>query len=152
MQDEDAIVRNWLDWRKGAPLDPVMRFADEGLVLGRGTLVAAFAALEPAAGDPIEGNERRIAALLTATFARPIEGDVVETMRRACALWRAGDKGLAQLYLALTGLPRIGDWSAYCLHLAEKSLRGVSPCELLARLGFEEAARGLEQRYGRRPA
>ena len=67
-------------------------------------------------------------------------------MRRAVALWLAGDKGLAQIYLALTGLPRIGEWDAYRLHLAAKLLnRGLGPGDLLKILGVEEEAHELEK-------
>lgn len=116
----------------------------QGLVLGRGTL---FDARKRGATDnAIDGNELRIIALLTGTFGRPIAGGVIDKMRRACAIWQEGDKGLAQIYLALAGLPRIGDWDAYCLHLADKSLaRGVTPFELMKAIGFPEAAREVEK-------
>jgi hypothetical protein len=86
-------------------------------------------------------DEPCILALLAGAFGRPIAGTVIEKIRRAAALWRAGDKGLAQIYLALTGLPRISDWDAYRLHLVNKLLRrGLGPGDVLKIMGFQQVS------------
>ncbi len=153
MQADDEIFADWVNWRCGAPLHESMTFANAGLLLGRGTLLAAFGKYaRGAASDPINGNEARIVALLTGTFGRPLAGGVIAKMRRACAIWLGGDKGLAQIHLALTGLPRVGEWDAYCLHLADKSLaRGVTPSELMKAIGFPNVARELEKYSANQP-
>ncbi len=152
MTDENEIVADWIAWRVGAPMREALTFTNAGLVLGRGTIVAPFKKGAPEDGGSASHawDEPAIIALLTATFARPIAVGAVEKMRRAAALWHGGEKSLAQIHLALAGLPRIREWDAYCLHLAEKALkRGVSPSRLLKRLGFEDAALELEKKYNR---
>lgn len=146
---KEEMVRDWEAWRGGARLHDSMTFTRAGLVLGRGTLLVAFEEDEQgASGNPVDGFEPRILALLVGASGRPIAGAVIEKIRRAAALWRAGDKGLAQIYLALAGPPPIGEWDAYRLHLAKKLLtRGLSPGDLMKIVGFEEAARELEKAY-----
>jgi hypothetical protein len=144
---KEDMMRDWEAWRGGARLHDSMTFTRAGLVLGCGTILVAFEEDEQGR-NPVDGNESRILALLAGAFGRPVGGGVIEKMRRASALWRAGDKSLAQIYLALTGLPRIGEWDAYRLHLTKKLLtRGLSPGDVLKIMGFQQEARELEKKY-----
>lgn len=143
---KEDMAQDFAAWRGGAPLQDSMIFTEAGLVLGRGTVLAAIEV--DRGGDPVALDEPRILALLTGAFGRPVSGGVIKKIVRAISLWRAGDKGLAQIYLALTGLSRIGDWDAYRLHLAKKLLKkGLGPGDVLKIMGFEEAARELEKKY-----
>ena len=140
----EDMARDFTAWRGGAPLHDLMTFTEAGLVLGRGALLAT---LEEDLGADGGFDEPRILALLAGAYGQPVSGDVIKKIRRASALWRAGDKGLAQIYLALAGLPRIGDWDAYRLHLARKLLgRGLGPAEVLKIMGCEEEARANSKR------
>jgi len=143
----DDMARDFAAWRGCAPLHDSMTFTEAGLVLGRGTLLAT---LEEDAGVGGGLDEPRVLALLTGAYGRQVPSDVVKKIRRASALWCAGDKGLAQIYLALAGLPPIGDWDAYRVHLVNKLLRrGLGPGDVLKIMGFEEEARELEKKYNR---
>jgi hypothetical protein len=116
------------------------------LMLGRGVCLAA---LEPG-GDGGEdfdaGGSARAIALLSAAYGRIIGKPIVEKIERACALWRGGEKCLAQIHLALIGLPEAGEAEAYRLFLADMALdKGARPSELMRAMGFGQAARELEK-------
>jgi hypothetical protein len=107
MQNTDAFERDWRDRGLGRPLHREMTFTQAGLVLGRRTLLAEFEKKgRTARGLAFDGKEARILSLLTAAFAAPVAPHIVEKIRRAGKLWRAGDKALAQIHLAFLGLPR----------------------------------------------
>jgi hypothetical protein len=140
----EDMARDFAAWRGCAPLRDSMIFTEAALVLGRGTLLAT---LEEYAGAGPGFDEPRILAHLIGAYGQPVSGDVIKKIRRASALWRAGDKGLAQIYLALAGLPRISDWDAYRLHLVNKLLRrGLGPGDVLKIMGFQQEARELEKK------
>jgi len=143
----EDMARDFAAWRGCAPIRDSMTFTEGGLVLGRGTLLATLE--EDAGAGPGPGfDEPRILAHLIGAYGQPVSGDVIKKIRRASALWRAGDKGLAQIYLALAGLPRISDWDAYRLHLVNKLLRrGLGPGDVLKIMGFQQEARELEKKY-----
>ncbi|MGO9672996.1 MAG: hypothetical protein ACLPSF_02305 [Methylocella sp.] len=143
----EDMARDFAAWRGCAPLRDSMIFTEAGLVLGRGTLLATLE--EDAGAGPGPGfDEPRILAHLIGAYGQPVSGDVIKKIRRASALWRAGDKGFAQIYLALAGLPRIKDWDAYRLHLVNKLLRrGLGPGDVLKIMGFRQEARELEKKY-----
>lgn len=105
-----------------------------------------------ARGLALDGEEARLLSLLTAAYRQPLAGGVIEKIRRAGETWRAGDKALAQIHLALMGLPKIGEADAYRLFLAGTALeRGASPSDLLKALGFPRAARDLEKYWEDQP-
>jgi hypothetical protein len=137
--------RDWRDRGLGRPLHREMTFAQAGLVLGRGTILAEFERKgRPARGLAFDGEEARILSLLTAAYREPLAGGATEKIRRAGELWCAGDKALAQIHLAFLGLPKIDEVDAYRLFLAETALeKGVSPSDLMEALGFPRAARDI---------
>ncbi|HUI19994.1 MAG TPA: hypothetical protein VLZ74_02990 [Methylocella sp.] len=80
-------------------------------------------------------------SLLSAAHGRVIGKTIAEKIGRACALWTDGEACLAQIHLALIGLPQLDETAAYCLFLANKALeKGASPAELMKALGFDPAA------------
>jgi hypothetical protein len=90
-----------------------MTFAQAGLALGRGTILAEFERKGRAAGGlAFDGKEARILSLLTAAYREPLAGGVIEKIRHAGEYWRAGDKALAQIHLAFPGLPKIDEVDA----------------------------------------
>ena len=128
---KEHMLRDWEASRGGAPLHNSMTFTQKGLVFGRGTMLAAFEK-DVGGGQRLDLDEPRILAL--ADLARLVGSGVIETMRRAVALWLAGDTGLAQIYLALrhTVLPphrRMGRLSApSCREIAEQGFRPRAIC------------------------
>jgi hypothetical protein len=147
MQNTVAFDRDWREWGLGRPLHREMTFTEAGVVLGRGSILAEFEKKGRAAGGlALDGNEARLLSLLTAAFAAPVAPNIVEKIRRAGEYWRAGEKALAQIHLALLGLPKIDEADAYRLFLAGTALeKGVSPSELMKAFGFPRPARDIEK-------
>jgi hypothetical protein len=146
MQDGDVLDRHWRDEGLSRPLQRAMTFTQEGLALGRGTLLAEFVKERLARGLALDGNEARILSLLTAAHGKPVAEDVIEKLRRAGEFWCEGEKTLAQIHLAFLGLPRIDEMGAYRLFLAGIALeKGASPSDVMKALGFPRAARDLEK-------
>jgi hypothetical protein len=147
MQNIDAFEQDWRDRGLGRSLRREMTFTQAGLVLGRGTLLANFEKEGLAAGGlALDGNEARLLSLMTAANREPLAGGVIEKIRRAGEIWRAGDKALAQIHLAFLGLPKIDEADAYRLFLAGTALeKGASPSDLMKALGFPRAARDIEK-------
>jgi hypothetical protein len=145
MQDTDAFERDWRD--RGLPLHREMTFTQAGLALGRGTILAEFERNGRAArGLALDGEDARLLSLLAAAYREPLAGGVLEKIRRAGEIWRAGDKALAQIHLAFMGLPKIDEADAYRLFLAGTALeKGVSPSDLMKAMGFPRAARDIEK-------
>jgi hypothetical protein len=108
MHNTDAFERDWHDRRVGRPLHREMTFTQAGLALGRGTILAEFERKGRAAGGlALDGTEARLLSLLTAAYHEPLAGGVIEKIRRAGEIWRAGEKALAQIHLAFMGVPKI---------------------------------------------
>ncbi|MGH6799924.1 MAG: hypothetical protein ACRECZ_00670 [Methylocella sp.] len=113
MQETDVLDRHWRDEGLKRPLHRAMTFSQAGLVLGRGTLLAEFENERLAArGLVLDGNEARVISLLIAAHGEPVAEGVIEKIRRAGEFWCAGEKALAQLHLAFTGLPKIDEAGA----------------------------------------
>ena len=73
-----------------------LEITDEGLLLGARTLLA---------GLPLDGEEARILALLSAAFACAASPQILNIMRKAIGLWKGGEKFRAQLHLTYARLP-----------------------------------------------
>jgi hypothetical protein len=86
-------------------IDPVMRFTDEGLVLGAGTVLAKCGA---AARDiSIDPSEPRLRALLTAAHLQSPTHESLAHLRKAAQRWSEGEDALAAMHLALSGVDRL---------------------------------------------
>ncbi|HXN88700.1 MAG TPA: hypothetical protein VN890_05020 [Methylocella sp.] len=110
-----------------------MTLADQGLVLGAGTLLAK---LDDKA-LPIEAEQERIWTLLAVAYGHGVPLAVLGSLRRVAKHWHAGDKSLAAIHLAQMGLPDIGEDAAYRLSLAAELIdAGVAPRELARELGL----------------
>ncbi len=63
-----------------------------------------------------------------------------------CAAWHSGDKSLAAIHLAQTGLPEIGEDAAYRLLLAAELIdAGLAPRELARELGVSPVQFGVSK-------
>lgn len=137
----DERRRSWLEDQRPGVAHPVMQFVEDRLELGAGTILARMA------GDPrlglgllLDGRETRILALLAAGYRRPISPGVLDHIRRAGREWGRGEACLAQIHLALSGLPRLSDpeEAAYRLFMAEGLLdAGVAPRDILRALDLD---------------
>lgn len=88
-----------------ATFDPVMRFTDEGLVLGTGTVLARKST--SAVDVLIDVDEPRLVALLTAAHLRTPTCHEIAHVRKAAERWRHGESALAAMHLALSRLDRL---------------------------------------------
>lgn len=117
-----------------------MTFAEEGLVLGAGTVLAK------ASGDrcgrlavAIDNAAERILALLAVAYGEAVDPTVLDHIRRASEQWSREEPCLALIYLAYTGLPTLPDpiESSFRLFLADLALTsGATPRDLLEACGI----------------
>jgi hypothetical protein len=101
----DRLSKAWRSRRESTAIDPMMRFSEEGLVLGAGTVVA------PSTGSSrnilLDHLEPRLHALLAAAhLRRPTLGALIH-LRKAADRWCEGQDTLAAMHLALSGLERL---------------------------------------------
>jgi hypothetical protein len=108
---------------------------EQGLVLGAGTSLAKM-------GDDglrADGEEERILTLLAIAYRGDVPGAALRTLRRVAKHWQGGDKCLAAIHLAQSGLPEIGEDAAYCLSLAAELIEAaMTPRELARELGLSQ--------------
>lgn len=105
-----------------------------GLVLDARTLVAKFDGL----GDCLADEDQRAATLLSVAWRHEASHVAIDVLQRVAKHWRSGDKCLAAIHLAQSGLPEIDLDSAYQLALAEALLdAGLSPRRLAQELGLD---------------
>jgi hypothetical protein len=99
---ERQLREDWQARERTVPIRAAMTFAREGLVLGAGTV------LVPAEGvrmlKTLEGRERRILALLAASYDKAVSPSVLGHIERAGKAWSKGDDCLAYIHLAHTRL------------------------------------------------
>jgi hypothetical protein len=104
-----------------------MAVTERGLLLGAGTLLAKM-------GDDglcIEGEEERILTLLAVAYRGDVPDAMLGSLRRASKHWRDGDKSLAAIHLAQSGLGKLDGAGAYRLSLAAELIdAGLAPREL----------------------
>ena len=111
-------------------------------MLGAGTvLVPAERAGGKTIGLAFDGlAEDRLLVLLAAAYGQPVPRRVLGNIRRASRYFRDGQRHLAAIELALTGLPPLPDdeLASHRLDLADRVIaQGVAPRELLKALGAD---------------
>jgi len=88
----------------------------------------------------IDGQERRVLALLAIAYWRPIGPPAIHQMKRASQALSRGDRPLAGMLIAHIGLPRLDEDEriAFRLFAAERLLNAsVSPRDLMKGLGLD---------------
>lgn len=136
----DRLDRQWRSRRASTPIDVVMRFSDEGLVLGAGAVLARSGA--SARDILIDVREPRLSALLSAAHLRPPTASALAHLRKAAERWRKGENDLAAIHLALSGVSRLDQPQADAqrLFLADALLQvGLEPDTLLKALNLDAA-------------
>ena len=110
-----------------------MTVTEQELVLGAGTLLAKMGE----DGLCLDGEEERILTLLAVAYRGDVPGAALGMFRRVSKHWQGGDKCLAAIHLAQSGLPEIDEDAAYRLSLAAKLIdAGMMPRELARELGL----------------
>ncbi|HZV07348.1 MAG TPA: hypothetical protein VE999_19855, partial [Gemmataceae bacterium] len=138
----DQLLSEW-HRRQAGPTFSSMSFAGDALVLGAGTRLAKLSK-DSLRELSIDGQEERILALLSVAYWRPIPTHVLKSIKGAVRAYGRGEKVLADIHLAHSGLPTIGRTAAnleFCrLFLADRLLSaGVTPPRLLHGLGINTA-------------
>jgi len=118
-----------------------MEITGEGLMLGAGTILAK--ASRDTGGVP-ELDGPRVTALLATAYEVLIGPHVLTKIERACQSWNEGEKAIAHLHLAHTGLPPCDEDRALRLFAANELLQdGISPTDLLKAQEFDTAPLAL---------
>jgi hypothetical protein len=134
---DEQLRHAWRARERAIAISPVLRFADEALVLGAGTvLVAADAARRLRS---LKGQETRVLALLSAAYGRAIAPALLGNIERAAKCWSDGDACLAYIHLAHAGLPELPDAheAARRLFMADSIMKaGMSPRAIFEALGL----------------
>jgi hypothetical protein len=127
------------------PHVPLMRLTNEGLLLGRGVLLAKMDE------DGLCIEEDRILTLLAVAQGDEVPQPTIRAIDRASNHWRSGDKALAAIYLAQISLRRIDEEDGERLALAAALLdAGMSAKEL--RLKIQPRAKKYDDNQPRVPA
>jgi hypothetical protein len=122
---------------------------EKGLVLGA-TVLAPMCDVGGAPAIAVDGAEERILALLAIAYGGRVRARVLDNVRRASRYWRKGEKTLAAIELALTGLPPLPDQeqASSRLSLGERLLaESFSPRELIKACGLDPALLDLAKGY-----
>jgi hypothetical protein len=130
----EELDEKWHAIRDARPLERIMRFAEEGLVLGAGTVLC------PSAGKRrdifVDPTASRLLTLLAAAHLHPAKSSLgLAHLRRAADRWREGDDALASMHLALSKLDRLGDPidGARRLFMADSVLSGTLHSDVLSK-------------------
>ncbi len=138
----EALEKAWRDQAGASPLSPLMAFGCDGLTLGGGTVLAPLDDLR-FDDQPGGGGEARLCALLAAAYLRPISPQVIRYIRRGAVSWRDGDKAMAAMHLAMTGLTPLRDvkGASRRLFMADALMKaGTEPDVILRALDLPASA------------
>lgn len=118
------------------PHIPLMRLTNEGLLLGRGVVLAKMD------DDGLRIEEDRILTLLAVAQKAEVPQPTMRAIDRASHHWRFGDKALAAIHLAQIGLQKIDEKDGERLALAAVLLdAGMTAKELARELGLKIQSR-----------
>lgn len=127
----ERLRDNWFARLRNGPVEPVPRFAEQGVILGAGTVLLASDGGRRL--QRVKDKEARLLALLSADC-----GEVLpRSIERAAKCWSEGDICLSYIHLAHARLPAPRDVhpSACRLLVAEMGMRvGVAPQIILQAL------------------
>ncbi len=128
----DRLTKAWSNRRKSTDIDVIMRFADEGLVLGAGTLLTPVG--QARGRVLIDPEDPRLVALLAAIhLGRPTALSLAH-LCKAAERWSDGDDGFCAMHLALSRIERLKhpQADAYRLFLADELMReGVGAAAII---------------------
>ena len=144
----ERLSKAWRSRRESTVIEPVMRFSDEGLVLGAGTVVA------PSGGSSrdilIDHREPRLHALMAAAHLRRPTMGALAHLRKAADRWCEGQDGLAAMHLTLSRLDRLErpEADAHRLFLADGLVKsGIGADAIIGAIEAGGPAFELLQKY-----
>jgi hypothetical protein len=145
----EQLNKAWAERRKSTAIDAGMRFSDEGLVFGAGTVLAP--ASDSARDVSIDPLEPRLIALLTAAHLSRPTARALTHLGKAAESWRNGEDPLASMHLVLSKLERLRNPEADAcrLFIADGLLKmGVEPNVVVDAIeSGGDAFGGLEKEY-----
>jgi hypothetical protein len=121
---------------------------DAGLVLAADTILVRMGETRSGAKAlAVEADRERLLSLLGVSYCDRVPPGIVKNIEKASDQWHRGEKALAHIHLAFTGLPRLESANdAYRLYLAGALLDdGLPPREMLAELGLDRTMRQLDK-------
>ena len=139
----DALCEAWWGERahRMARFRRLRTIEDAGITLGAQTVIVRKSVDRwGATGLAIDGDERRILALLATAYWRPVGPVAIRQIKRASHALSRGNKTLAAMLLAQAGLQKLNEDEriAFRLFAAEKLLdAGVVPRALMKGLGLD---------------
>ncbi|HEY1978858.1 MAG TPA: hypothetical protein VGH13_02135 [Xanthobacteraceae bacterium] len=131
----EQMREEWRAREYATSIHPTMTFTPKGLVLGAGTIL--LQADGPDRLQSLHGHEARVLALLATAYGRAVAPSVLGNIERAAKAWLDGDRCLAHIHLAHSGLRLPSDVrTASCrLFLAERAIKtGISARAVLQAL------------------
>jgi hypothetical protein len=144
----NELNKRWDDHVCRGRYHPGLLIKDAGLVLGADTILVRMGETRSGAKAlAVEADRERLLTLLGVSCWDQVPPGIVKTIENASEQWRRGEKALAHIHLAFTGLPRLESANdAYRPYLAEALLDdGLPPREMLAELGLGRAMRQLDK-------
>src|SRR5580658_2490738 len=103
----DRLDKAWDRRRATTNVDAIMRFSNDGLVFGAGTLLAPTRDLAHEVSTNPSGP-RLVALLAAAHLGTPTTG-ALNHLRRAAECWGEGEDALASMHLVLSQVDRLRD-------------------------------------------
>ena len=140
----ERLDKAWGARLRSTANDPVMRFSDEGLVLGAGTVLAKSGG--SGRDNTINPLAPRLQALLAAAHLRRPTAEALAHLRKAAERWRDGQDALAAMHLVLSQVDRLEEpeADAHRLFLADGLLNaGLEEPAIIA--AIEAGGPALEQ-------
>jgi hypothetical protein len=144
----NELKKSWDDDVSRGRFHPGLVIKDAGLVLGADTILVRMGETRSGATAlAVEADRERLLTLLGVSYWGRVPPGIVKKIENASEQWRRGEKVLAHIHLAFTGLPKLESANdAYRLYLAEALLDdGLPPREMLAELGLDGTLRQLDK-------
>jgi hypothetical protein len=137
----DRLDKAWRAWRGSTAVDPVMRFTEQGLVFGAGTVLAR--AGRSGREISIDPSEPRLHALLSAAHLSRPTAAALAHLRIAADRRSEGEDAFAAMHLALSRIDRLDrpEADAHRMFLADGLLKdGVGADAVIASVEAGEPA------------
>jgi hypothetical protein len=133
----NELQKRWDDHVSRGRYHPCLAIKDAGLVLGAATILVRMGETRSAAKASCACSRSGAASeSARCSYRDQVPPGIVKNIEKASEQWGRGEKALAHIHLAFTGLPR--------LESANDAYR-LPPREMLAELGLGRAMRQLDK-------
>ena len=144
----EHLDKAWSAWRQSTEIDSVMRFAEDGLIFGAGTVLAKS---DPSSRQiSIDLSEPRLQTLLTVAHLRAPTSMELAHLGKAAKCWNEGQDALAAMHLALSRLDRLkqSEADAHRVFLADGLLKyGIEADAVVAAIEAGPPSFGSLRKY-----